>query len=156
MKKIIMMLCLIALITGCEKENESLSQTLMTNVSYTYSSQPDYKSKLSNNAFVFVFKDNGNEVDNVKSTTSIILDGVLTYKDGTLSDSPIRLSEQSVNTFENIPNGNYIIWVAHIPYALTYKTSSTNVTLKANDGIVIKNVVLDMDEENGYQLWKDK
>lgn len=156
MKKTFLMLSLIALITGCEKENESLTQTLMVNVSYTYSSNPDYGDKLSDKAFVFIFKDNGKEVDNEESDNSVIFDLKMTYKDGTKSDSPIRSSESSVNTFEDVPNGNYIIWVAHIPYAATVKTTSTKVSLKPNDDLVIKKVVLDMDLPNGYQVWKDK
>lgn len=156
MRKLIAMLCLVAVITGCEKNEEKVFNTLNVTVSYTYSSNPGFGNKLSDDAFVYLFRDTGKEVDNDKSTISLLFDATLTYKDGTSSATPVLSSQKSENTFKNVPNGNYILWVGHKSTSSDYKTSSTKVTLNSNDDTVTKNVVLDMDKKSGYQSWKEK
>lgn len=157
MRKLIAMLCLVAVITGCEKNEEKVFNTLNVTVSYTYSSNPGFGNKLSNDAFVYLFRDTGKEVDNDKSTISLIFNPVLTYKDFSESDEALFSSKKSEVTFKNVPNGNYILWVGHNPSNETnYTTSSTRLTLKSTNDTVTKNVVLDLDKKSGYQAWQEK
>lgn len=156
MKKLITMLCLIAVITGCEKTEEDSYQALKVTVKYSYSSNPSFGKKLSNDAFAYLYKDTGKEVDNDKSTISILFDTTLTYKDGTSSAAPIRSSQKSESVFKNIPDGNYLLWVGHKSASSDYKTSSTKITINSKDDIITKNVVLDMDKKSGYQSWQEE
>lgn len=156
MRKLIAMLCLVAVITGCEKNEEKVFNTLNVTVSYTYSSNPGFGNKLSDDAFVYLFRDTGKEVDNDRSYISTLFNPVLTYKDFGRSEEALFTSQRSEVTFKNVPNGNYILWVGHNPSNDSeYKMSSTKLTLTGNDDIITKNVVLDMDK-TGYQTWQEK
>ncbi len=143
---------------GCEKGLEN--HTVMVNVDHQYSDSPEYGNKIASPSFVFIYKDNGKTVDGNKSHSSVNSgDGQLTYTDGSISGIPeyICTDLSGVNTFYDIPNGSYIIWVTFKQYTYIRYSMFKKVVITENDNeIIFYNPLIDCDKNLGIQAWNEK
>lgn len=150
MKKILLMLLLTALVfTGCKKDDdERTSQTIFVHL---VDSDGALKTVNPENSAVFFFEDNGKAIDYSKSNPSLN-DGKLTYTDGTASlKAKIMDSRKpAVYTFENVPNGKYILWVHYYPYS-TGTHSSKKLTVNENSHLKIENKAFK--SSSRYEEW---
>ena len=142
-------------LTGCNKDDESSQQLFFVNV-YIQDS-PSLNKALASPSSVFLFEDTGKEVDNTASASSVRNNQVMTFTDGTTSDrckysSP---STTGVNTFEDINNGKYIIWVVYVPYGFLAHSSSQKIVVDKN--IQAKNIdkIFLNKGTFGYQAWNE-
>ena len=132
MKKILFMLPIMVtllLFTSCSKDEGSESQTFFVNV-YTQAESiyddGNTEKKLVEDANVYLFKSDGGEIDTQKSAESIANSSVLTYTDGTTSkQAEYKITNNpGVFNFENISNGQYVLWVEYnFGYGVTYHSS---------------------------------
>lgn len=112
MKKILLMMAVatFTLLTGCSKDDgERTSQTIFVNI---VDSDGALVTLNPENSAVFFFEDNGKAIDYSKSRPSYN-GGMLTYTDGTFSTKAkiMDSDKPAIYTFENVPNGKYILWV---------------------------------------------
>lgn len=112
--------------TSCSKEDGGESQTFFVNV-YTQAESiyddGNTEKKLVDDANVYLFKSDGKNIDTQKSAESIANTSVLTYIDGTTSkQAEYKISNNpGVFNFENISNGQYVLWVEYnFGYGVTY------------------------------------
>ena len=128
MKKLLLLL-IIPLFFACGggDDDKSDKQTFFVNVFSQYS--PTDKEEIASPVLVYLYKDNGKTIDNTKSYNSVFMDQEITYTDGT-TDSYMYISdlENGINTFKNIPNGKYILFVMYLSYnRLKYGASHKNI-----------------------------
>lgn len=123
MKKILLLAIMAATASlyGCNKDEERTAQTIFVHIA-------DYDGHIvtinPNNTAVFFFKDNGKDIDYTASNPSLN-DLKLTYTDGSYSDEAAIYDsgKPGVYTFENVPNGQYILWVHYYPYSSGWQSS---------------------------------
>ena len=114
MKKFLLLLVTLPLfITSCSKDDESNEQTFFVNV---FSKWEDSKEEIAKEALVYIFPNENKDIDNSKSAKSVIDDGVITYSDGSTSAKPKYATkfQQGIFNFENISNGEYVLWVVYM------------------------------------------
>lgn len=158
MKKVLLLLAILPILTtACSKDDESTEQTFFVNV---YTKGENSEEELSKKAFVYIFANENKSIDNSKSAESVADDGVITYTDGSKSSKPKYAIKYQPGVFniENIPNGEYILWVTHMNehggacYS-SYKKISVNEDYR---GASEKKVFLITSEDRGlyfYQNW---
>ena len=105
--------------SGCSKDNndDDIQQTFFVHLYKTYLWNGVYdQEELIDNGFVYLFDANGKTVDNEKSKITVVKNGEITYSDGSTS-KPVQVTKFSpgIFTFENIQNGNYLIWATYNP-----------------------------------------
>lgn len=111
MKKILLLLAILPILTtACSKDDESTEQTFFVNV---YTKWENDEEEISKQAFVYIFTDENKSIDNSKSAEPVVDDGIITYTDGSKSAKPKYATKYQSGVFniENMPNGEYIIWV---------------------------------------------
>lgn len=117
MKKVLLLLAILPILTilttACSKDDESTEQTFFVNV---YTKWENYEEELSKKAFVYIFDNENKNIDNSKSAESVADDGIITYTDGSKSSKPKYAIKYQPGVFniENMPNGEYILWVTHM------------------------------------------
>ena len=101
---------------GCSDDEGSDSQTFFVNVYFKYGFEDDSDKELANQAFVYLYSDEGKSIDTEESAESAVKDGVLTYSDGSVSEKPKYATDfqPGVFNFENVENGNYVLWVVYM------------------------------------------
>lgn len=156
MRKILLIAITLLFAISCRKdENNGLNEhTVFVNVSYKYGNSPDFKPKTANNSIVFIFADEGKQIDNEK--TSLLYDKRLTFTDGTHSKIFLFSSNNKtgINIFENVPNGNYIFAAIHKPYEFIQYYSIKKVSIANTDlEILSHNITFDIDKGQGFQIW---
>ena len=151
MKKILLF-CLMALtLVGCSKDDEeATAQTFFVNAYYTYSDYPDYGNRIADNTFVGLYEDNGNDIGSVKTTSLSIYD----TNENELSLKYTSSSSNGINTFEGIPNGNYVLLVVHYPYTYTRYYSYKKITVNKSYNYTTEKIVFDCSKSSGYQIWQ--
>ena len=105
--------------SGCSKDNndDDIQQTFFVHLYKTYLWNGVYdQEELIDNGFVYLFDANGKTVDDEKSKITVVKNGEITYSDGSTS-KPVQVTKFSpgIFTFENIQNGNYLIWATYNP-----------------------------------------
>lgn len=138
MKKILLMMAVatFTLLTGCSKDDgERTSQTIFVNI---VDSDGALVTLNPENSAVFFFEDNGKAIDYSKSRPSYN-GGMLTYTDGTFSTKAkiMDSDKPAIYTFENVPNGKYILWVHYYPYS-TGTNSSKKFIVNENSHLKIE------------------
>lgn len=138
MRKILFLLPLLAALfvfSGCSDDGEeSGAQTFFVNV-YSKANSiygDETEKELVNKAFVYLYQNENKSIDNSKSAESVAVDGVLTYSDGTTSSKPKYATgtQPGVFNFENIENGNYVLWVVYmLDYGGVTYSSYKNITV---------------------------
>lgn len=120
MKRLLLFCCILVAMISCS-DSEPKEQTFFVNVYTLYEeSNPEIwgepKEELAKKAFLYIFQNNGKEIDANKSLVSVIEDGKITYSDKNVSKTPIYATnfQSGVFNLENIPNGNYILWVTYM------------------------------------------
>lgn len=158
MKKVLLLLAILPILTtACSKDDESTEQTFFVNV---YTKGENSEEEISKQAFVYIFANENKSIDNSKSAESVTDDGVITYADGSKSPKPKYATKYQSGVFniENMPNGEYILWVTHMNefggacYS-SYKKISVNEDYR---GASEKKVFLITSEDRGlyfYQNW---
>lgn len=150
MKKILLIMVAAALVfTGCSKDDdERTKQTILLHLN---SSSGKLITLNPENTAVFFFEDNGKAIDYSKSNPSRD-DGKLTYTDGTLSSMAkiVDSGKPAVYTFENVPNGKYILWVHYFPYSFGVH-SSKQLIVTENSHLKIETKVFKTG--TGYEEW---
>lgn len=149
MKKILLMMVLgVLAITGCKKDDQRTAQTI-----FVHFAESDGKLITLNpkNTAVFFFEDNGKAIDYSKSNPSLD-DGKLTYTDGTLSPAAkiVDSSKPAVYTFENVPNGKYILWVHYYPYSFGVHSSKQLIVTENSH---LKTETKAFKTSTGYEEW---
>lgn len=154
MKKLLLPLALVILLGSC-KDNEPTVQTFFVNVYYKYSKTPSYGEKIASPTTVYIFKDNGKAIDTKASSVYFGFDGQLTYTDGTRSELYSYVSDglTGINTFKDVPNGNYVVWVTYKSSAYTQYFSSKKITVNYDYRSKMETKVFDFDMNSGYQEW---
>lgn len=148
MKKLLLLFtaCLLVF-SGCKKDEERTEQTilvhLMSNDGKLITLKPE-------NTAVFFFEDNGKAIDYTKSKSSID-DGKLTYTDGSMS-SKVKIMDigKAVYTFENVPNGKYILWTHYFPYSVGVHSSKQLTVTESSHMTIEKKIFKD---NSGYEEW---
>ncbi|MEG1075728.1 MAG: hypothetical protein RSD89_01340 [Mucinivorans sp.] len=153
MKKILLLIICVAMFifTGCKKNDKDDARTQQTIFLHLENSSGEPITLKPNNTAVFFFEDNGKSIDYSKSNPSVN-DGKLTYNDGTLS-SKAKISDSgkpAVYTFENVPNGKYILWVHYYPYS-TGVRSSKQLVVNENSHLKIEAKIFKA--SSGYEEW---
>ena len=158
MKKFLFLLAILPMfITSCSKDEESNEQTFFVNV---YTKYEDSEEKLAEKAFVYIFTNENKAIDNNVSKVSVVDDGVITYADGSKSSKPKYATKFQAGVFniENMPNGEYVLWVTYMTeyggrsYS-SYKKISVNNDYRGKSE---KKVFLQSMEDQGlyfYQNW---
>jgi len=103
---------------------------------------------------VFLFKDIGKELDIEKSKAYFTFDGHLTYTDGTKSEIYSYMGDDltGINTFKDVPNGNYIIWVNYRFGTYIQYFSSKKITVNYDYRVTMEKKVFDF-EIDGYKVF---
>lgn len=150
MKKILLLMVLTALVfTGCKKEDDE--RTKQTILLHLKNSSGKLITLNPENTAVFFFEDAGKAIDYSKSNPTLNY-GKLTYADGTLS-SKVKFfdsGKSAVYTFENVPNGKYILWVHYFPYSFGVH-SSKQLVVTENSHFKIEAKVFKT--SFGYEEW---
>lgn len=140
-------LLLLLLFSGCSKEETPAEQTFFVNTYYTYSEYPDYGEHIASPTMVMLFEDNGNEID-----TERISAFDPTLYDTAGNELQLRYTSPTtsgINTFENIPNGRYIILAIYLTYH-SYKKIQVDYDYRATT----EKIVFDKSKGSGYQEWQ--
>lgn len=153
-RKLLLPIVLIVMLVSC-KDNEPNTQTFFVNVYCKYSKTPSYGEKAANPTIVYLFKDNGSAIDTKATSNYFGFDGHLTYTDGTKSELYSYVSDDltGINTFKDIPNGNYIIWVNYKLNTYVQYLSFKKITVNYNYRSSTETKVFDFDSDAGYQEW---
>lgn len=154
MKKLLFLFCFMHFILSCEKDDSLNVHDIIINVSYKYGERPDFKPRLATNSIVMIFLDEGKQID--YENTSLLYDMSITFTDGTKSQKFEYISNNTtgVNTFENVPNGGYILAAVYKPYDfIEYYTIKKVAISKDDSPLLIHDVTLDIDKGLGYQPW---
>lgn len=158
MKKVLLLLALLPILTtSCSKDDETTEQTFFVNV---YTKWENNEEEISKNTALYIFPDENKNIDNGQSAISVTDDGVITYSDGSKSGKPVYATkfQSGVFNIENMPNGEYILWVTHmreyggICYS-SYKKISVNYDYRGKSE---KKVFLITSQDRGlniYQNW---
>jgi len=146
MKKIILLAIMTIVSIGCSKDEAETTKnaTLFCNIS------TDIGSASSGTAIALVFEDNGKEIDNAASgrngtTISIV------FKDGTSTQSYKYMGSSTVNTFNDVPYGKYILFAYYAPYGLLYYYSIKKV--EVNKRVESFDMKFITSGNFGYQEW---
>lgn len=158
MKQVLLLLVLLPLLTtACSKDEESSEQTFLVNV---YTKWENEEEELSKNALLYIFANENKSIDTNQSTVSVTEDGVITYTDGSKSSTPVYATKYQPGVFniENMPNGEYILWVTHMKdYGGVCYSSYKKISVNENyRGASEKKVFLLSSEDRGlniYQNW---
>ena len=153
----------IILLTSCNKEDEPTNQTFFVNVFTQYGEDRDEDIVGEiDNAHVYLFANSSKTIDKKESFYSIYEDGELIYTDGTkakyLYKSPSTLG---INTFEDIPNGDYILAVSLVTYGRTVGVSHKPIEVNYDYRVTTEKKVFLYGKTNnntnyGYQDWDEK
>lgn len=154
MKKLLLFIILTSLFLGCSSDDEEdAKQTFFVNVYYQYDkgSEPKPVDK----AFVYLFKDNGKEIDRTNSLSSVALDGEITFSDGSKDLYSFKPEGFGIatNIFSDIPNGSYILWVTYNSYSMfasSYKKIAVNYDYRTTTEK--KTFIYDTEFEAGYNF----
>lgn len=123
MKKISILATMVAALGlfSCENNEERAAQTIFVHFA---DDNGGIITLNPNNTAVFFFNDNGKDIDYTSSNPSFN-DHKLTYTDGTYSEEAVIYDsgEPGVYRFENVPNGQYILWVHYYPYSTGWQSS---------------------------------
>lgn len=131
MKKILLLLAILPMfMTSCSNDDESTEQTFFVNV---YTKWEDSEEKVAKKAFLYIYENENKSIDNSQSTISVVNDGLITYTDRSKSSKPKYATkfQSGVFNIENMPNGEYILWVTYMEeyggrtYS-SYKTINVN------------------------------
>ena len=135
MKKVLFLLPLLAVLfvfSGCSDDEEGDgAQTFFVNV-YSKAYGSELEKDLVNKAFVYLYQNENKSIDSQKSAESVVNDGILTYSDGTTSSKPKYATDiqPGVFNFENVENGNYVLWVVYmLDYGGVTYSSYKNITV---------------------------
>lgn len=135
MKKLLIMLAamlpLFAFV-GCSDDEGNGVQTFFVNVYSKYGFEDDSDKELANQAFVYLYSNEGKNIDTEESAESVVKDGVLTFSDGSVSEKPKYATDfqPGVFNFENVENGRYVLWVVYMyDYAGICYSSYKNITV---------------------------
>lgn len=165
MKKLIIMLAAMLplfVFSACSDDEDggSGSQTFFVNVYSKYGFEDESDKELVNQAFVYLYSDEGKSIDTEESAESVVKDGVLTYSDGSDSEKPKYSTgfQPGVFNFENIENGNYILWVVYMyDYAgicySSYKKIAVNEDYRGTTEEKIFTHTDDMFNTYRFQAW---
>lgn len=153
MRKVILF-CILALsLISCSKDNEPMEQTFFVNAYYTYSKYPDYGERIADNTFVALFEDNGNEID-VENIGTLSSPSLFDTTGKELSLRRVSTSTNGINTFNNIPNGKYVILAIHHPYSTIRFYSFKKININYDYRGTTEKIVFDCSKNSGYQSWK--
>lgn len=159
MKKLLLMVLVIFLpviaFTSCSKDDEPTEQTFFVNV---YSKWETGEETLVKDAFVYLFSNENKSIDNQNSAYSVVSDGTITYTDGSKSSAPKYATkfQSGVFNLENIPNGEYILWVTYkVAVGARFYSSYKKIVVN-NDyrGAIEKKVFLTSMDDNGLYIYK--
>lgn len=158
MKKILFFLAVLPLLTtACSKDNEANEQTFFVNV---YTKWGNNEEQISKNTFLYIFANEKKEIDTNQSAISVPNEGVITYTDGSHSGKPTYATRYQAGVFniENMPNGEYILWVTHMQeYGGARYSSYKRITVNEDyRGASEKKVFLLSSQNTGlytYQNW---
>ena len=121
MRKVLFLLVMAAVFVACSKDDDDKEQTFFVQVYSSWDGgNPEIwgepTEELVKKAAVYLFQNENKSIDTDKSAKSVISEGKITYSDGSLSlSSKYTTNFQSgVFNLENIPNGNYILWVIYM------------------------------------------
>ena len=142
MKKILLLLAILPILTtACSKDDESTEQTFFVNV---YTKWENNEEEISKQAFVYIFANENKSIDNAKSAESSKPKYATKYQSG-------------VFNIENMPNGEYILWVTDMNeyggacYS-SYKKISVNESYR---GTSEKKVFLRTAQDRGLYLYQN-
>lgn len=118
MKKVLFLLVMVAAFVACSKDDDEKEQTFFLQV-YSLYEEPNTdlwgepEEKLVKKAFVYLFEDENKEIDNEKSSISVIDNGKLKYSNNSVSKAPKYTTNFQAGIFnlEDVQNGDYILWV---------------------------------------------
>lgn len=150
MKRFLLFIVTIPILTflGCSKDDDA--RTAQTILVHLKNSDDKLITLNVENTAVFFFEDNGKQIDYTVSNPSLN-DGKLTYIDGTTSmQAKITGSGKAVYTFENIPNGKYILWVHYFPFSFGTQSSKQ---LIVSEGSHLKIETKIFRSSNKYEEW---
>lgn len=151
MKKLLLLIMFVTAFVGCEKEDSARTeQTIFVHLSDRDGSLITLKPE---NTAVFFFEDNGKAIDYSKSNPTLDK-GKLTYTDGTLSLQAkiMDYGKPAIYTFENVPNGKYILWVHYYPYSFGIH-SSKSLTVNEDSHLRIENKIFRQQDAGSYESW---
>jgi hypothetical protein len=147
MKKalLLVILPLLLLLSSCSKDEINKETTLMVNIS-TSGYVPFDATYI-----IVVFEDTGKEIDyEASGRNGTKLE--VAFKDKTSTSDYLYTGISSVNTFENIPVGKYILFAYCSPYGFLYHYSIKKVELK--NEIEYHSITFTTGGNFGYQEWK--
>ncbi len=151
MRKLFCFFAGILFLSGCS-ENVPTEQTFFVNAYYTYSDYSDYGEKIASPTMVMLFEDNGNEIDTDR----------ISGFDPTLYDTSgnelklcyVSDSTSGINTFENIPDGEYVILAIYVPYTFVHYCSYKRIQVDYEYRATSEKIVFDCSKDSGYQVWQ--
>jgi len=152
MKKYISIFFALILFISCSKDDEPISQTFFVNAYYTYSDYANYGNKIASPSMVMLYQDNDKVIDSTKINS---FDPKLYDINGTeLSLKYTSTTTTGINTFENIPNGKYVVLVIYYPYTYVRYYSFKKITVNYNYRASTEKILFDCSKNSGYQSWK--
>ncbi|HHT23045.1 MAG TPA: hypothetical protein GXZ87_07010 [Bacteroidales bacterium] len=151
MKKLSLILIVLAMF-ACKKDEPITEHSFFVDIKEKWSAndEPTYVGQMK--TVTFIFKDNGKEIDYEKTTTNIRTDQKLYFKDGTSLKEEFS-SIDPIMTFENVPDGNYVIWVFFKYSDFFSFQSSTKITVSESTHLKQHVKIFRCYENFGYQTW---
>lgn len=153
------MLVALSLMTflGCEQDGEGTT-THTFNVDVYEQTSATSTKRLASPTLVYLFKDNGKEVDKKKSCNSVESSKNITYTDGTTAKYDyVSSSINGINKFESIPNGSYTIWVWNKTdtWLVNYYSSRNILLDKKFKTQTFEKIFHKSDFSYGYEEWNE-
>lgn len=146
-----MLLAGLFMIASCSGEKESSEQTFFVNVYYTYSDYESYGERVAETATVALFEDTGKEIDPERTSTFSL---ELYDTDGNALPMRYIKGTTGINTFENVQNGNYILFALYAPYTYVRYHSYKRITVNGDYNGNVEKIVFDCSQNSGFQPWQ--
>lgn len=133
-------------LVGCSKDEEPTEQTFFVNVYHYQSESTNSAKRLAEQTWVSLHRDNGRGVGRVDALNGVIYDEVG-------AELPLKATSPSnsgANTFENIPNGKYVMLILHTGCG-GWNFTWEHITVDGSYNH--KTVTVTLDCSTGYSDW---
>ncbi len=144
--------------TACKKDPPApapppTTQDFYVNVLCTKSGY--LSNRIATPSSVYLFQDTGKKIDTTISYYHTVKQSqVLMYQDGTTSAACKYMAENGANTFTNIPDGDYIIWVTFSPIDKSgYYAAMRKIKVNVDYRWRSENMLFNLDKDPGFYEW---